>query len=435
MPSVHVAPVAAIRGRLRVPTDKSITHRALMLGAVSRGPVRVADGLDSADTAATAGAVEACGVAVQGDLGRSELVIDGVGLRGLRLPDRIDCLNAGTLMRLFPGLLVGQPSGRTILDGDDSLRRRPMARVATPLASLGAAISTAPGGTPPLELVAGAPIRPAEHRLTVASAQVKSCLLLAGLFADGETWVFEPVASRDHTERMLEAAGVPLLRGDGGVGVRGPVDGLHLPDVVVPGDFSSAAPHLVAAALLADPEVALEGVNLNPGRTGLLQVLRDMGADITVTEGDPVAGEPAGTVVVRRVERLSGVEVAPEQVPSMIDELPLVGLLGALAVGRTVVRGAAELRVKESDRITAVVSALNGLGATASELPDGFVVEGAGALRGGHMDAVGDHRLAMLGAIAGLACPDGVTIDGFEAVEVSYPRFVRDLAHLGAVAA
>lgn len=435
MPTVRIDPVSGIRGDLRVPSDKSLTHRALMLAGVSDRAVVISDALDSGDTAATAAAVAACGVPVHGDLGRGELRVEGRGLRGLRPPPLIDCMNAGTLMRLLPGLLVGQAADRVVLDGDDSLRTRPMARIARPLGAMGAAFTTAAGGRPPVMVSGGAPLRAMEHHLPVASAQVKSCILLAGLFADGETWVHEPVPSRDHTERMLEAAGVPVLRAPGAVGVRGPVEGLALPDIRIPADMSSAAPHLAAAALLADPEVRLTGLNLNPGRTGLLEVLRRMGADLRVERGEDVAGEPCGTVVVRRAGRLSGTEVAPEEVPSMIDELPLVGLLGACAVGVTTVRGAGELRVKESDRIATVVGALRALGVRADEREDGFVVHGDGRLPGGGMSSGGDHRLAMFGAAAGLASMDGVTVRDFEAVAVSYPGFVSDLAAVGAVPA
>jgi 3-phosphoshikimate 1-carboxyvinyltransferase len=300
---------------------------------------------------------------------------------------------------------------------------------------MGAAIITAPGGTPPLVVSGGAPLRAAEHRLEIASAQVKSCLLLAGLFADGETWVYEPAPSRDHTERMLEAAGAPLLREGGAVGVRGPAEGIALPDLEVPGDFSSAAPHLVAGALLGDPEVRLEGVNLNPRRTGLVEVMRRMGADVRVERGPEVAGEPCGALAVARAGALRGAEVAPEEVPSMIDELPLVGVLGAMATGVTVVRGAADLRAKESDRIGALVGALRAMGVRAEERDDGFQVHGDGRLPGGTMASAGDHRLAMVGAVAGLASLDGVGVEGFESVAVSYPGFARDLADLGAVPA
>jgi 3-phosphoshikimate 1-carboxyvinyltransferase len=242
------------------------------------------------------------------------------------------------------------------------------------------------------------------------------------------------VPSRDHTERLLEAAGVTVLRRPGAVGVRGPVDTLSLPDMRIPADMSSAAPHLVAAALLADPEVRLTGVNLNPGRTGLLEVMARMGADVRIEPADDVAGEPCGTIVVGRAERLTGTEVSPDEVPSMIDELPLVALLGAMAHGTTTVRGAQELRVKESDRIATVVGALRALGARADEHEDGFTVHGDGRLAGGAMASGGDHRLSMFGAIAGLLSADGVSVHDFEAVAVSYPGFVADLASLGAVA-
>lgn len=434
MAVVRVAPVPALRGTVRVPPDKSLTHRALLLAALSDRPVRIARPLESADTAATLGAVAACGAVVDGDLG-DEVTVTGPGMRALRPPPALDCANAGTLMRLLVGILVGQRCDRVVLDGDDSLRRRPMTRIARPLRAMGAEIITAPGGTPPLVVSGGAPLRGAVHDLEVASAQVSSCLLLAGLFAEGLTLVRSPGPARDHTERMLEAAGVPVVREAGAVGVRGPVEGLSLPDVEVPGDFSSAAPHLVAAALLADPEVRLEGVNLNPTRTGLLAVMRRMGADVREEPGPPVAGEPCGDLVVARAGGLRGTEVAPEEVPAMIDELPLVGVLGALATGTTTVRGAAELRVKESDRIATVVGALRDLGVRAEEREDGFVVHGTGRLPGGAMESAGDHRLAMLGAVAGLASLDGVRVGGFEAVGVSYPAFARDLAALGAAAA
>jgi 3-phosphoshikimate 1-carboxyvinyltransferase len=433
MALVRVPPAPALRGTVRVPPDKSITHRALMLGAISDREVAVERPLDSADTGATRGAMEACGVAIAGALGEA-VRIRGRGLRGLRPPPMIDCANAGTLMRLLTGLLVGQRADKVVLDGDDSLRTRPMARVAKPLRSIGAAIYTAPGGTPPVVVDGGRPLSGRMHELEVASAQVKSCLLLAGLFAEGETWVREPAPSRDHTERMLAAAGVEVMRDGLAVGVRGPVEGLSLPDLRVPGDFSSAAPLLVAAALRADPEVRLSGVNLNPARTGLLRIMERMGAEITVEPGPDEGGEPNGDLIVRRAGGLRAAEVEPGEVPATIDELPLVGLLGAFASGVTVVRGAAELRVKESDRIATVVRALRAMGARAEEREDGFEVFGTGRLAGGDVAAEGDHRLAMLGAVGGLASVEGVAVAGFEAVAVSYPDFAQDLVALGAPA-
>jgi 3-phosphoshikimate 1-carboxyvinyltransferase len=427
-----VAPATALRGAIGVPPDKSITHRALMLGAISDRTVAIDRPLDSADTGATLGAMEACGVTARGHLG-DRVELDGVGLRGLRPAPTVDCLNAGTLIRLLAGILVGQRCDGTVLDGDDSLRRRPMTRIARPLAAMGADIHTMTGGTPPIVVSGPRPLRGIAHDLPVASGQVKSCLLLAGLFADGETWVREPHPSRDHTERMLAAAGVPLLRDGDAVGVRGPVESIALPDLTVPGDFSSAAFHIVAAALRADPEVRLVGVNVNPTRVGLLHVLERMGVPVQVEPGEPMAGEPCADLVVRRADGLRATEVAPEEVPGLIDELPLVGLLGAFAQGVTVVRGAQELRVKESDRISSVCDALRALGVRADEHDDGFSVHGAGRVVGGAVDSVGDHRLAMLGAIAGLASDEGVAVSGFEVAKVSYPGFARDLAALGGV--
>lgn len=431
MSSVRIEPSRSLTGTIAAPSDKSITHRAIMIAAISDGDVRVTRTLDSADTAATLQIMRACGVEIEGDVG-GDLVIHGRGVRGLRPAPALDCANAGTLMRLVSGLLVGQAGDRTVLDGDDSLRGRPMSRIATPLRAMGARVWTAPGGTPPIVIGHGDQLVGIAHELPVASAQVKSCLLLAALFADGETWVLEPAPSRDHTERMLAASGVPIIRDGPSVGVRGPVDTLHLPDLTVPGDASSAAFAFVAGALLGDPAVRVVGVNLNPARTGLIRVLERMGADISVVPGADVAGEPCGDVIVRRAERLQATDVTADEVPALIDELPLVALLGVFAAGTTSVRGAGELRVKESDRIATVVGSLRALGARIDERDDGFDIHGTGRLPGGAMASSGDHRLAMLGALAGMASVDGVSVDGFDAVNVSYPTFAADMGVLGA---
>lgn len=425
-------PVKGLAGAIDAPPDKSLTHRAILFAALSDATVRLARTLDSEDTSATLDAVDACGIAVEGLIG-GDLAIEGRGLRGLTPPPVIDCANSGTLMRLGAGILVGQPGGRTVLDGDGSLRSRPMLRVAAPLGAMGASVLTAPGGTPPITIVHGAPLTGGRHDLAVASAQVKSAILLAGLFAEGETWVREPHRSRDHTERMLAASGVPVLADGEWVGVRGPVERMCLPDLAIPGDPSSAAFTLVAGALLADPQITIRGVNLNPARVGLVAVLQRMGVPIEVRAAEPVAGEPCGDLVVRRAERLLATDVSPEEVPALIDELPLVALMGVFAAGITRVHGAQELRVKESDRIVAVTSSLRALGGRVDEHPDGFAVHGQGRLRGGEMSSGGDHRLAMLGAIAGLASEEGVVVDGFEAASVSYPGFARDIASLGGV--
>lgn len=436
MTSLTFRPASAVAGTVAVPPDKSITHRAFLLGAISDRAVVVDNPLVSEDTEATLGAVRLMGAGVDGDIRSGRVVVTGRGVRGLTPPPVIDCMNAGTLMRLVSGIIVGQPPGEvTVLDGDDSLRSRPMARIADPLVAMGAAVVPAEGGTPPLAVRPGLPLHGMVHELPIASAQVKSCVLLAGLNATGETWVREPVPSRDHTERMLRAAGVDVMERDGMVGVAGPVQGLALPDVRVPGDFSSAAFAIVAGVLRGDPGVRVTGVNLNPGRTGLLAVLQRMGADVQVELGPDVAGEPAGDVLARRTSMLHATEVMADEVPSMVDEVPLIGLLGALAAGTTVVRGAGELRVKESDRIRTVVELLRAVGADAEELDDGFVVRGQMSIGGGEVHSHGDHRLAMLGALAGIASQSGVTVHGMEAAAVSYPGFTDDLVSLGAVTA
>lgn len=432
MTTLTFRPAAALAGSVAVPPDKSLTHRAFLLAAISDRAVTVHNPLDSEDTYATLQAVRVMGAGVQGTVSSDRVVITGRGVRGLTPPPVIDCMNAGTLMRLAAGIVVGQIGDVTVLDGDTSLRGRPMRRIVDPLRAMGAELEPTAEGTSPLAVRMGLPLRGVTHDLPVASAQVKSCVLLAGLNAVGETWVREPVRSRDHTERMLEAAGVTVLRHGDMVGVRGPVASLSLPDIRVPGDFSSAAFAIVAGVLRGDPEVRVTGVNLNPHRIGLLGVLTRMGADVRIEPGPDVAGEPAGDIVVRRAGTLHATTVTADEVPSMVDELPLVGLLGALAAGVTTVSGAGELRVKESDRIATVVALLRAVGATADEREDGFVVTGARSLPGGHVQSDHDHRLAMLGAIAGLVSDGGVTVHGFEASAVSYPGFADDMAGLGA---
>ena len=428
MATVRVEPATALRGSVSVPPDKSLTHRALLFGAISDRAVTVERPLDSADTGATLGVVRACGVQVEGSLD-DRVIVHGVGLRGLRPPMALDCMNAGTLMRLFMGILVGQSADKVVVDGDGSLRGRPMNRVAEPLRAMGARIWTSPEGTPPLVISGGGPLHGEDHELAVASAQVKSCLLLAGMFAEGETWIREPSLSRDHTERMLTAAGVELLEGPKGIGIRGPLEQISLPDIEVPGDFSSAAPLIAAACMVPGSDVRLTSVNLNPARIGLLHVVERMGANITIENSREVAGEPCGDIVVRGGE-LTGTEMDADEVPSMVDEVMLVALLGSVARGETTIRGAKELRVKESDRIAATAKGLGSLGAKIREREDGFDVVGSPRLTGGSLHSGGDHRMAMLGAVAGLVSEAGVSVEGFEAVAVSYPEFGRDLATL-----
>jgi 3-phosphoshikimate 1-carboxyvinyltransferase len=441
MATVRFEPSGSLTGALRPPPDKSISHRAALVGAMADGLTRVGGYLDSADTRATLAAVSAIGATVREREAREErldLEIEGLGLRG-PTPAEIDVGNAGTLLRIIPGWLAGQGGGDWVLDGDESVRRRPVDRIAEPLREMGAEVSCREDRLPPLR-VRGAELRGIDHRPPVASAQVKSCLLLAGLLAEGPTTVREPAPSRDHTERMLAAAGAGIEREGTAVSVT-PAERLEAGDIEVPGDFSSAAFALVAALVVPGSEVELRRVGLNQTRIGLLSILARMGVPMGAATAGASLGlavdligdagpEPYGTLWARHSDALRGAVVSGGDVPLAIDELPLVALLGCFAEGETVVRDAGELRHKESDRIAGVVEGLRGLGAEIEATGDGFAVRGTGQLRGGTIDARGDHRLAMLGAVAGLASQDGVAVGGFEAVEVSYPRFEADLRSL-----
>jgi 3-phosphoshikimate 1-carboxyvinyltransferase len=425
---MRVEPVAALEGHVAVPGDKSVSHRAVMVGAICDGPTEVFGFGRSADTEATIAAMRALDVEiVEEDV--DTLTVHGVGLRGLRAPDApIDCLNAGTLMRLLPGILVGQ-EGRFELVGDDSLSARPMERIAEPLRRMGARIETTDGHAP--LVVEGGRLAPIDYELPVASAQVKSAVLLAGLYAEGaETTVVEPVPTRDHTERMLALAGAQIERRPKSVTVQ-PAERLELGRIEVPGDFSSAAPLLVAAAIVPGSDVTVHGVGLNPGRTGLLDVLERMGARVAVFNRRSLGGEPVGDVQVQASE-LVGARVTAAEVPSLVDELPLFAVAASHARGESVVHGAAELRVKESNRIDSVVEELRRIGAHIRATPDGFRIKGVPArLRGGVVHSHGDHRLAMVGAVAGIASREGVELEGAEAVEVSFPGFYDLLGQLG----
>ena len=418
---MRIEPAAAITGHIAVPGDKSLSHRAVLLAAVGEGETRITGFGRSEDTEATIRAVRDLGVRVY-EADPETLRVFGVGLRGLRPPRRpIDCGNAGTLMRLLPGLLAGQ-EGRFELTGDDSLRSRPMERVAEPLRQMGARIETTDGRAP--LMVAGGTVTPITYELPVASAQVKSAVLLAGLYADGgETTVEEPLPTRDHTENLLAQAGARVTRKPRSVTVA-PAERLELGEVEIPGDFSSAAPFIVVGTLLAGSELTVHGVNLNPRRTGLLGVLERMGANITVFNRRRIGGEPGGDLDIRP-SALVGTTIGAAEVPSLVDELPLFALLAIHAHGDSALRGAAELRAKETDRIDAVVEGLRRLGAHIRATPDGFTVRGVPSrIRGGGaLDSRGDHRIAMLGAIAGLVSREGVDVVGAETAAVSFPGF------------
>lgn len=427
------APSGPLRGSVRVAGDKSVSHRAAIFGAMASEPVRIRGYLDAADTNSTLAALRQVGAIVE--TRKDEVLIRGCGLRDAQAPDGvIDVGNAGTLMRLLPGWLSFQAGRSFTLDGDASIRRRPVDRIADPLVLMGARIEARAERFPPFT-VHGGPLHGIDYALPVASAQVKSCVLLAGLVTEATT-VIEPVPTRDHTERLLLSAGAAVNRtGDPRRGYRttvGNADELELEAIEVPGDPSSAAFLIAAGVLVAGSRLVLERIGVNWTRTGFLRILERMGA-IVLGELEPVgafaAGEPIADLDVSSGP-IEGTIVQAHEVPLAIDELPLVALLGCFADGETVVHGAEELRVKESDRIATVVDGLRGLGADIEAAPDGFVVRGGGGLRGGRIDAHGDHRLALLGAVAGLASSEGVEVVGMEAAAVSYPGFADDIAAL-----
>ncbi len=413
-------PAGPLRGSLRVPGDKSVSHRALMLGALADGRSHIRGFLEGEDTRATAAVLARLGVRIETPA-EGERLVHGVGLHGLRgSAQTLDCGNAGTGMRLLAGLLAGQAFDSTLV-GDESLSKRPMRRVTEPLALMGARIDT-PDGLPPLQVRGGQPLHGIRYTLPVASAQVKSALLLAGLYAQGETEVIEPHPTRDYTERMLAAFGWPIVFSPGHAKLSGG-HALRATDVEVPADFSSAAFFLVAASIVPGSELRLPAVGLNPRRTGLLQALRLMGADIRVEHERESGGEPVGDLLVRHAE-LRGIELPEALVPDMIDEFPALFIAAAVAKGRTVVRGAAELRVKESDRIASMANGLKALGARIEETPDGAIIDG-GALSGGAIDSHGDHRIAMSFAVAGLVAGGEVAIADCANVATSFPGFTE----------
>lgn len=416
-----VTPGGSLQGRLRVPGDKSITHRALMLGAVAEGTTEIEGFLDGADCLNTLAAIRAMGVQV--DAGSpNNLKVHGRGLRGLQAPPApIDCGNSGTAMRLLMGLLAGQ-GFETTLVGDESLSRRPMQRVIDPLTAMGARIESH-GGVAPVIIRAVSPLAPARHVLKVASAQLKSALLLAGLYADGYTWIKEPGPSRDHTERMLHSFGVHLIRESGWLGINGG-ETLHATRIEVPADLSSAAFFLAGAAMTPGSDLTLENVGVNATRDGVIRILRLMGAHIEIRHSRLGGGEPAADINVKG-GRLRGIEITPELVTLAIDDIPAVLIAAACAEGTTRVNGAAELRVKESDRLQAMRAGLATLGVKVESMPDGIDVIGTAHLKGGDIQSFGDHRIAMAFAMAGLRAEGPVRVRDCANVDTSFPGFAE----------
>ncbi len=416
----RVIPGGSLSGRIRVPGDKSMSHRSIMLGALADGETEIQGFLEGEDSLATLKAFRAMGVEIQGpDKGR--VVVQGVGMHGLKPPAAaLDLGNSGTSMRLLSGLLSGQAFDAELV-GDHSLMSRPMRRVTTPLATMGAVIETTEKGTAPLRIRGGQPLKGIDYAMPVASAQVKSCLLLAGLYAQGRTCVTEPAPTRDHTERMLSGMGYTVER----EGSRACLEGggsLSAGNIDVPSDISSAAFFLVGASIAPGSDLLIEHVGINPTRTGVLEILKLMGADIESQNPREIGGEPVADLRVRYAP-LKGIDIPVEQVPLAIDEFPALFVAAACAEGRTVLTGAEELRVKESDRIQVMADGLQALGVDAQATADGMIIQG-GTIGGGQVDSCGDHRIAMSFAMAALRASGEISIDDCDNVNTSFPDFV-----------
>ncbi len=418
-----ISPVGRLAGRVRVSGDKSISHRAALVGALARGDTVIHNFLRADDCLHTLSCLKALGVSIEDD--GDGVRVRGAGAEWREPPAALDAGNSGTTMRLLAGILAGQRFSAEIT-GDASLRRRPMDRVIAPLAQMGAQIVALGGGRFPPLRITGGPLRGITYTLPVASAQVKSAVLLAGLLAQGQTTVVEPTPTRDHTERMLAAFGAPVRRDGSRVSLTAAA--LRGREVHIPGDISSAAFLLAAAAARPGSELTVEDVGLNPTRTGVFDVLRSLGARVDIRQTGEDNGEPVGSVAVRG-HRLRGVSISGSLIPRVIDELPVLCVIAALAEGETVISDAAELRVKESDRIAVIVRGLRALGGEVEERPDGLTVYGS-PLHGGRVQSAGDHRIAMAFAVAGLLADGPVTVEGAESIAISFPEFERILQEI-----
>ncbi|WP_027872803.1 3-phosphoshikimate 1-carboxyvinyltransferase [Spongiibacter marinus] len=420
-------PGGAVNGTVRVPGDKSISHRSIMFGAIADGTTTVEGFLEGEDALSTLKAFQAMGVEIEGpDAGR--VTIHGVGRDGLQAPaGELYMGNSGTSMRLLAGLLAGQPFDVT-MTGDVSLSKRPMERVAAPLREMGAVVETAEGGRPPLTLRGGQQLKAIDYVLPMASAQVKSCVLLAGMYAEGETRTTEPAPTRDHSERMLKGFGYPVTVN----GATATLSGGHRLKAVhidVPADISSAAFFMVAASIAPGADLTLQHVGINPTRIGIINILREMGGDITLSNEREVGGEPVADIRVRYAP-LKGIDIPEEQVPLAIDEFPVLFIAAACAEGRTVLRGAEELRVKESDRIQVMADGLVSLGVNAQATPDGIIIDG-GPIGGGRVNSHHDHRIAMSFSVAALRASDTIHIEDCDNVATSFPNFVELATQVG----
>jgi len=423
----QLQPGGCLQGKVRVPGDKSMSHRSVMLGSLAEGTTQVTGFLQGEDALATVAAFRAMGVEIEGPVD-GKMTIHGLGLRGLTAPSNImDMGNSGTSMRLLAGILAGQPFDSELV-GDASLMKRPMGRVITPLTKMGASIDSAPEGRPPLKVNGGQSLKGIHYDLPMASAQVKSSVLLAGLFAEGRTSVTEPAPTRDHTERMLRGFGYEVDNHNGVISLEGGGT-LRGTDIDIPADVSSAAFFLVAASIAPGSDLTLEHVGMNPTRIGVLNILGLMGADIEVLNQREVGGEPVADLRVRHAP-LRGIVIPEEEVPLAIDEFPALFVAAACAEGRTILRGAEELRVKESDRIAAMAEGLTTLGITNEPTPDGIIIEG-GEFGGGSIRTFHDHRIAMSFAIAALRAKAPIEVLDCDHVATSFPNFAELAAGAG----
>jgi len=428
-----IQPAAAgmsLVGRFRVPGDKSISHRSLMLGAIATGETRIYGLLLGEDPRSTAQCFRALGTEIS-DLNSELVIVQGQGLGKLQEPvDILDAGNSGTTLRLMLGLLASHADRFFAVTGDSSLRSRPMSRVIQPLTQMGAQIWSRRGGLAPLA-IRGQALKPIHYHSPIASAQVKSCVLLAGLMVAGQTTVTEPARSRDHSERMLQAFGAEVVVDpeQRSATVTGPAQ-LHGQTVVVPGDISSAAFWLVAGAIVPGSDLVVENVGVNPTRTGILEALAQMEADITLEQERTIAGEPVADIRIRYTPSLKPCQIAGDIIPRLIDEIPILAVAAIFAQGTSTIRDAAELRVKESDRLTAMATVLTQMGAKITELPDGLEIAGGSTLTGTEVDSYGDHRVAMSLAIAALMAQGKTTIHQASAVTISYPNFISTLQNL-----
>ncbi|MBR4514204.1 MAG: 3-phosphoshikimate 1-carboxyvinyltransferase [Lachnospiraceae bacterium] len=421
-----ITKVHGLSGIVRVPGDKSISHRAVMLGSLAKGQTEIQGFLMGADCLSTIDCFKKLGVRI--NIYSDTVVVEGMGLRGLKSPiQTLNVGNSGTTMRLISGVLAPQNFSAK-LDGDFSIRKRPMNRVIMPLSEMGADITSEAGdGLPPL-VINGKNLKGITYKSPVASAQVKSALLLAGLYADGETTVTEPALSRNHTELMLKCFGADVVSEGTSATVK-PCEELFGQQVVVPGDISSAAYFMVAAAITPDSEISMKNVGLNPTRDGIIRVIREMGADVSIRVNERAVGEPAGDVTVR-TSKLKGITIGGELIPTLIDELPVIAVLACFAEGTTVIKDAEELKVKESNRIDIMVKNLKAMGADIEATDDGMIINGGKPLHGAEVDSVKDHRVAMSMAVAAMNAEGDTELKDAHCVKISYPRFYEDMQRL-----